>query len=138
MALTSCSGDRLFEEFKSVEENGWAVSDSIIFDLKKLDLADRKSLIALRYNESYDFSNCYIRIISMDSTQAIIGNQLINMPLFDSKTGRPLGDGFGNTYTHYDTIPFILKPETQKIAFVQYMRQNQLSGIEAVGLKILK
>jgi len=74
----------------------------------------------------------------MDSLNNVIENKLINVPLFDSKSGKPLGKGFGNTYTRYDTIPFLLNIETKKVTFLQYMRQNQLEGIEAIGLKILK
>jgi gliding motility-associated lipoprotein GldH len=136
--IIGCSEDRLFEDFISVESSSWDVSDSISFELNELDLLNRTSLIAVRFNENYEFSNCYIRILSMDSLNNVIENRLINVPLFDSKSGKPQGKGFGNTYTKYDTIPFRLNVETKKVSFVQYMRQNQLDGIEAVGLKILK
>jgi gliding motility-associated lipoprotein GldH len=136
--LASCSGDRIFENFESMETGSWEVSDSVSFELSNLDLENRTSLIAVRFNETYEFSNCYIRVISMDSASTILENTLINVPLFDSKSGEPIGKGFGNSYTRYDTIPFILKAETKKLAFVQYMRQDKLKGIEAIGLKILK
>jgi gliding motility-associated lipoprotein GldH len=134
----SCSGDRLFEDFKPIETGSWDVSDSISFELNELDLENRTTLIAVRFNENYSYSNCYIRVIGMDSLNKVIENKLINVPLFDSKSGKPLGKGFGNTYTRYDTIPFLLNTETKKVTFVQYMRQNQLNGIEAIGIKILR
>lgn len=136
--FAGCSGDRIFENFESMETGSWDVTDSVSFELSDLDLENRTSLVAVRFNETYSFSNCYIRVISMDSASTILENTLINVPLFDSKSGEPIGKGFGNSYTRYDTIPFILKAETKKLLFVQYMRQDKLNGIEAIGLKILK
>jgi gliding motility-associated lipoprotein GldH len=138
LGLNSCSGDRIFEEFQALDSAAWNATDSIYFDLNSLDLAAQTSLIAIRFNESYKFSNCYVRIISKDSSNLILENRLVNMPLFDSKSGKPLGKGFGNTITKYDTIPFPLNPRTSSVTLLQYMREDQLSGIEAVGFKILK
>lgn len=138
LGLNSCSGDRIFEEFKPLNDAAWNVTDSINFDLKSLDLDSQTSLMAIRFNESYKFSNCYVRIISKDSSNIILENRLVNMPLFDSKSGKPLGKGFGNTITKYDTIPFQLNPKTKSVTLLQYMREDQLSGVEAVGFKILK
>jgi gliding motility-associated lipoprotein GldH len=114
------------------------MQDTIRFDLGDLDLTGRKSMIAVRFNEGYPFSNCYVRVISYDSAGVILENKLINMPLFDSKSGEPLGKGIGSTYTKYDTLPFSFKPETRSLTVLQYMRTEQLTGIEALGVKILK
>ncbi len=134
----ACSEDRIFEEFKPLPNQSWGIEDSLRFDLGEIDPTGRQSLIALRFNEGYPFSNCYVRVLSQDSLGIIIENKLINVPLFDSKTGEPLGEGFGNTYTFYDSLPFQFMAGTKSIVLLQYMRENQLPGIEAVGLKILK
>ena len=132
LGLNSCSGDRIFEEFKALDSAAWNATDSINFDLNSLDLATQTSLIAIRFNESYKFSNCYVRIISKDSSNLILENRLVNMPLFDSKSGKPLGNGFGNTITKYDTIPFLLNQKTKIVTLLQYIRESQHSSIEAV------
>jgi len=136
--LNSCSGDRVFEEFKALDAGAWNATDSVNFDLSAIKLTNQTSLIAIRFNESYKFSNCYVRILCKDSSNVILENRLVNMPLFDSKSGKPLGNGFGNIITKYDTLPFQLNSETKSITLLQYMREDQLSGIEAVGFKILK
>lgn len=138
MAVSSCSEERIFEEFKPIVSQSWGIDDSLRFDLGKIDPAGHQSLIAFRFNEEYSFSNCYVRVLSKDSLGTIIENKLINVPLFDSKSGEPLGEGFGSTYTFYDSLPFQFKEGTKSVILLQYMRENQLSGIEAVGLKILK
>ena len=60
------------------------------------------------------------------------------MVLFDPKSGEPLGEGFGNSYTRYDTLPFLFDQQTKSVTLLQYMRQDLLPGVEAVGIKILK
>ncbi|MGM0944616.1 MAG: gliding motility lipoprotein GldH [Bacteroidota bacterium] len=136
--LLSCDGNRIYEDFVSVNQQSWAETDSLSFDLKGLDLQEKKTLLAIRYNENYNFSNCYIRIISKDSTGLILENKLLNIPLFDSKTGEPLGKGYGSTFTKYDTLPFSLKSTTEGLTLLQYMRVETLPGIEAAGIKVLQ
>ncbi|MBN7812964.1 gliding motility lipoprotein GldH [Algoriphagus sp. H41] len=135
---SACGGDRAFEEFHSFQAQAWSERDTASFDLSALQSASGPKLIALKYNEEYPFSNCYVRVISSDSSGAVLDNKLINVPLFDSKSGQPMGKGFGNTFTRYDTLPFELSEGTAQVSFVQYMRQESLVGLEAVGLKILK
>lgn len=135
---SSCSGDRAFEEFHSINAPSWNDKDSIAFDLSELKEIGGKNLIGIRFTEDFPFSNLYIRVISQDSSGVELDNKLINIPLFDSKSGKPKGNGFGNTYTFYDTLPFQISERTSKLIYLQYMRQENLSGVEAVGIKILK
>jgi gliding motility-associated lipoprotein GldH len=74
-----------------------------------------------------------------DSLGQPMVDSLLNINLFDVKTGKPLGDGFGNIFTKYDTLPMeqIYDNQHVKIQFIQYMRKEELEGIEAVGLKII-
>ena len=134
----SCGGDRAFEEFYSFDSQFWSERDTAAFNLKELEARTGKKLIAVRYNEEYPFSNCYIRVISSDTSGVILDNKLINVPLFDSKSGKPIGKGFGNSFTMYDTLPFEISEDASDVKYIQYMRQDKLPGLEAVGLKILK
>ena len=134
----SCSEDRVFEEFQAFGSLSWNEKDSVSFDLKGLKEKGGEKLIAVKFNENYPFSNCYVKVISRDSTGKILESRLINVPLFDSKSGQPIGTGFGNTFTKYDTIPVVISDHASSISFLQYMRQEELPGIEAIGLKILK
>jgi len=138
IVISSCSEDRVYEVVHWLDEKHWNEKDSLIFDLRDVNTLKGKSLIAIRFNEDYPFSNCYLRLVEKDSSQQVLQNKLINIPIFHSKSGQPLGKGFGNTYTKYDTIPFELQKETSFLVISQYMRQENLEGIEAVGLKILK
>lgn len=134
----SCTQDRVFEEFHAFESQSWNEKDSVSFELKEVKEKQGAKLIGVRFNETYPYSNFYIRIITEDSLGTILENKLLNVPLFDSKSGEPRGKGFGNTFTFYDTIPLDFSANTARIKLLQYMRQENIDGIEAVGIKIEK
>jgi gliding motility-associated lipoprotein GldH len=138
LGVVSCNENRLYEEFHSFQDTPWAEEDSVFFDLSDVDGIEGQSLIAVKYNENYTYSNCYIRVVERDSSKTVVQSKLLNVPIFDSKSGLPLGEGFGNTYTKYDTIPYQLSKATKEVILIQYMRRPELIGIEAVGLKLLK
>lgn len=136
--LFSCGKDRIYEEYYSFQTGTWEESDSIKFDLTSLDTVKGQAIIGVRYTEDYPFSNCYIKVIYRDSSKVVLEDSLWNVPIFDRQTGKPIGDGFGNTFTTYDTLSFPMPTNTQEVIFLQYMRQKQLEGIESVGFKIIK
>jgi len=137
--IVSCTNDdRMYEDFKRIPTSNWGMTDSLHFDLSQVEWPASQHLIAVKYNEEYAFSNCYIRVISRDSLDSIIDNKLINLHLFDPKTGEPLGEGFGSSNTRYDTLPFGFPLTTKSVTLLQYMRQEKLPGVEAVGLKMLR
>lgn len=138
MILSSCSKDRMFEEYHSFGTSTWEESDSVKFDLSSVDSLKGKAMIGVRYTEDYPFSNCYIKIICRDSSKMVVVDSLWNVPIFDTQTGKPIGDGFGNTFTTYDTLSFSLPARTEEVVLLHYMRQSEVAGIEAVGFKIIK
>lgn len=138
LSSASCSDDRMYEQFQSFDDATWSEQDSVLFDLRELSSLRGKSLISVKYTEDYGYSNCYIRVVARDSSKTVLQNKLLNVPIFESKSGQPLGEGFGNTFTKYDTIPFELPDNTKEVVLVQYMRQPELLGIKAVGYKVLK
>ena len=136
--LFACWEERMYEEYHSFDTSSWLETDSISFDLTNLDSVRGKTVVGIRYTEEYPFSNCYIKLIVQDSGKAIMMDSLWNVPIFDRQTGKPIGQGFGNTFTIYDTLPIDIPTKAKKVIMVQFMRQAELEGIEAVGLKILK
>ena len=137
IAITSCSEDRLYENFHSFSNASWSANDSIAFDLSDLSGPYGKGLLALRYTEPYPYSNCYLKVVFKDVEKKILFDTLWNISIFDSKSGQPLGKGFGSTYTLYDTLRFEIPQETKEVLVSQYMRNSSLEGIEAVGFKLL-
>ncbi len=134
----SCDSDRIFEEYHGMQELHWSLEDTASFEVEVVDPNASTALLGVRYNDTYEFHNLYIRYLLADSLGNTLMDSLINIHLFDPKSGKPLGDGFGNVQTKYDTLPWMDVPPGQmyKFQFIQYMRVEELGGIEAVGLKI--
>ena len=138
LLLVSCDGERMYEDFHSFNQAGWQVLDTASFDLAELDSITGPSLVAVRYTEDFPFSNMYIKLIYRDSSKLVLRDTVWNVPIFDTQSGKPLGKGFGNTYTTYDTLPFAIPVQAKEILLLQYMRQAELLGVEAVGIKVLR
>jgi gliding motility-associated lipoprotein GldH len=138
LLLFSCGKDRMYEEYHSFDSDSWQETDSVYFDLSALDSVRGKAIVGLRYTEEYPFSNCYLKLIIRDSSAVVLMDSLVNVPIFNRQTGKPIGQGFGNTFTTFDTLDFAIPKKATQVIFLQYMRQAELEGIEAVGLKVLK
>jgi len=137
--LISCNGDRIFEEYQGMENLHWEITDTVSFELEPFNTENTLSTIGIKYNDTFEFHNLYVKFLLKDSVGNVVQDSLINIELFDSKTGKPLGEGFGNVYTKYDSLPLLdFKNQPIKALFIQYMRKEELQGIEAVGLKIVR
>lgn len=136
----ACNQERIFEEYEGIESPHWTISDTVSFHLNPENSEQVISAIGIKYNENYEFHNLYVKYFLIDSLGLILEDSLINIELFDTKSGNPLGNGFGNVFTKYDTLPLRELSDNQhlKVKFLQYMRTDQLQGIEAVGLKIVQ
>ncbi|MFC3881803.1 gliding motility lipoprotein GldH [Algoriphagus namhaensis] len=138
IGLFSCDGNRLYEDFQPVADQSWAQTDTVTFDLSTLKNEGTEHLLGLRFTDEYPFTNAYMKFIGKDSLGQVIQEQLVNVILFDPKSGKPLGKGFGNTHTTYDTLQFRPEAEIKTIHVLQYMREKELEGVEAIGYKVLK
>ncbi|MEX0884049.1 MAG: gliding motility lipoprotein GldH [Cyclobacteriaceae bacterium] len=135
--LASCQGNRLYEEYIGFPSLSWAVTDTLAFPLPSFEPMHPISVIGIRYNQEYEFHNLYVRCFMKDSLGNLEQDTLVNIHLFDSKTGKPLGKGFGSRLTLYDTLPLSDLSPKSTVEFIQYMRMDTLKGIEAVGLKVM-
>lgn len=133
--LTGCNGNRVFEKYEGFKTATWDVSDTVSFEVDNLP-SPSSTLVAIKYTKDYEFRNLYVRYFLKDSLGNTVETKLLDIPLFDSKTGKPLGDGYGSTFTKYDTLP--LENTFSTIQLLQYMRVEKLPGIETVGIKVLK
>ena len=137
LLFTQCNNDRIYEEYQEIKEIGWNVGDSLLFKFPNSEQMNSGTpLIGIRFNEKYPYSNCYIQLTLKDSLDRVLDKKLINVPLFNSKTGKPLGKGFGGSYTQLDTIPIQFPSGTNSVTLSPAMREEVLQGIESVGIKV--
>lgn len=137
--LSSCDANRIYEDYRDFKDGVWDLKEVLSFDILEIQPQSAIPVVSIRYTDTYEFHNLYVRFVQQDSTESILQDTLVNIALFDSKSGKPLGKGFGNRHTVYDTLLGTGKiyPQTARILIWQYMRKDQLVGIESVGVKLL-
>ncbi len=137
--LWSCS-DAVFEKKIDFKEGFWLWREpvSIPFEIEDADKRYDLSFF-VRNSIDYEFQNLYIQYYLEDSAGNVITEKLHNLVVFDPKTGKPLGDGLGDTY---DIERVFLpgytfsKAGKYSLRFDQFMRQDTLKHILAIGFKV--
>lgn|GEM_PF-324219 len=132
-----CNQNRVFENYYGMESKAWSISDTVSFEVES-NLVFDQAVLVLKYNNDYEYRNLYLRYFIKDSLGNEVDTRLINLPLFESTSGKPLGKGYGSTFTKYDTLPITGEIDFNQIQLIQYMRVDALNGIEAIGLKLIK
>ncbi len=138
--LLACDSNRVFEDYQGMKNQSWEIADTVSFEVDVSQDYQVASTLRVKYNDNYDYHNLFVRYILKDSTGNMVENDLLDLQLFDQKSGRPLGEGFGKSYTKVETLPLQKLVGGNKISvqLVQYMRSEALNGIESVGIKISK
>lgn len=134
--LTGCT-KYMHEEYRDLENQVWVYSDAQTFDVSIPEGNTSCDLLAnIRYSLSYPFYNLYLKYELRNEDGKILRTSILESNLMDAKTGKPLGNGGGGVY---DREIFIEKlsidnPGTYHVTLSQYMRQDTLVGVSAVGL----
>lgn len=141
--LFSCSEKgKIVHDYKEVEDEEWLSSNKLLFPV---EIEDNKSTYTLqylaRYTKDYPYYNLYIKRTVLDSAGKPLSTKLQGMYLFDEKSGKPKGSGWGNKYDHTilsdSNMTFPYKGK-YTIQLQQYMRQDTIPGISDVGISVLK
>lgn len=140
--LTSCDPARVYEQNIDIPEGNWSVTNTPVFEFEIQDTTQQYDIyFNVRYNLEYKFYNLYMqhKLFGPDST--LLSSQLHELLLMDSKTGKPLGKGFSDTYDlQARAIEGITFPKsgTYRLELTQYMRQDPLTDILSVGVRVAK
>ena len=141
--LVSCDNRRVFEEYREFDDRTWKVSDQPRFEFTIVDATQPYNLYYnIRNSLSYPYARIFVTYHLYDSTDRELSTRLINSDLFDQKTGQPLGEsGLGDLYDHqfallrHQRFPF---PGRYSLKVDQFMRQDTLQGVIAVGVRVEK
>ncbi|MDT8393410.1 MAG: gliding motility lipoprotein GldH [Bacteroidales bacterium] len=140
IALMACDPGRIFDQTYTVPESGWD-RDSVFH--YSVDISDSLLLhdfyISIRNNTNYPYSNIYFFL----STEFPNGHSTTDTIecILAGKDGRWLGNGSGAIKDNLILLQRGLRfPITGQYHFYieQAMRDEQLKGIEDVGLRIEK
>ena len=141
--LTSCDPHRLYEDNVEFKDRTWKVYEEPRFEFIIPDTSQRYNLYYnVRNSLDYPYARIFITYHLYDSTGKELSTKLVYHDLFDQKTGRPLGDsGLGDLYDH----GFLLLNEHRfnykgkySVKLDQFMRQDTLKGVIAVGVRVEK
>ncbi len=147
-ALAGCDPNRVYEENTDLKSPSgdpyvWDVQQRPAFTFTIADTTARYDVyFNVRNAADYGFYNLYLKHTLTDPSGRLAGLALLHqMVLMDPKTGQPRGAGAGDIFDHqFLALPHqhFAKPGTYKLTLEQYMRQNQLPGIMAVGVRVAR
>ena len=141
--LLSCDSKRLYEDNLEFSDRTWKVIEEPRFNFVISDTSVRYNLYCnVRNTLDYPYSRIFITWHLYDSTGRELTKKLALRELFDQKTGRPLVEsGVGDLYDHQfmllEHYPF-LYPGKYAVKLDQFMRQDTLQGVIAVGVRVEK
>ena len=140
--LTACDPNRVFEENTDFPNYSWDVQQKPAFTFAIEDTTARYDVyFNVRHASAYGFYNLYVKH-SLTGPAGQVGQPLLHqMLLLDPKTGEPKGSGTGDIYdTQLLALPNqrFAKPGNYTLTLEQYMRQAQLPGLMAMGIRVAK
>jgi gliding motility-associated lipoprotein GldH len=141
--LAACDESRVYEKNIDFEHRAWMMGHKPEFEFDIADTAVSYNLYCnVRNSLSYPFSRLFLTYYLQDSIGKVFQQKLVTRMMFDPKTGKPEGSsGLGDIYDHQlmlikgHKFPYRGK---HKIKFEQFMRQDTLAGILAIGVRVEK
>ena len=147
-SLSACDPNRVYEKNTDLKS---PAGDAYVWDVQQrpsftFDIADTTARYDVYFNvrnaADYGFYNLYLKHTLAGPDGRPAGPALLHqLVLMNPKTGEPLGAGAGDIFDHqFLALPrqHFAKPGTYKLTLEQYMRQNRLPGIMAVGVRVAK
>lgn len=132
----------IIDDTSSFPESGWIQKQPIRFNVEVADsLSSYSAYVVVRQNNAYPFYNLYFSPSIVDDQGITIQKGLAEAILYDPKTGKPKGAGFGDIYEKkflvYPNLKFP-KPGKYQIQVAQSMRVDTLAGMVSFGLLLEK
>ena len=138
--LSSCDKNRVFEDNHDFSGKVWYVDSLQKFDF---DISEQTGpfnlLVNVRNSENYPYYNLFLRYYLLDSEGKEIKSQQTELIVMEPSTGKPLGKGLGDIYSHkFEILKNFTFPKPGKytIKFKQYMRQDPLPEMYSVGFRL--
>lgn len=140
--LAGCNnGHVVFQDQYMLPEAQWPQDSAKTFTFEVTTPGQTVSLYYfMRHNLDYPYANIYLkdRIIGPDGK--VVNEGMKQFFLAHPETGRPFGAGLAdmrdNTLLAYEKVN-LTKPGKYTVKVQQYMRQNVLTGVAAVGLLVM-
>jgi gliding motility-associated lipoprotein GldH len=138
--VISCDSNRVYENNVDFKDRTWKIADPAKFEFQIADTTKKYNLLMdVRNSIDYPYARLFVNY-ELKKDSIILSKELVSVYLFDQKTGKPFGtSGIGDIYDHQ----FFLiknysfkKPGQYHMGLQQFMRQDTIPGILAVGLRV--
>jgi len=140
--LAACDPNRVFEQNIDFANYSWDVQRKPAFTFAIQDTAARYDIyFNVRHASAYGYYNLYLKHTLTGPTGRVGAPLLHQLLLMDPKTGEPKGSGTGDIYDiQLLALPKqrFAQPGSYTLTLEQYMRQDQLPGLMAVGVRVAK
>lgn len=140
LALISCDEKRVFEKNNDFSGKVWYIDSLQVFKFKVEEIDKPYNLLVnVRNSENYPYYNLFIRYYLQDSSGQEIKSQQTELILMEPNTGKPLGDGLGDIFSHkFEILKNFSFPKKGTYIFKlkQYMRQDPLPEIYSIGFRL--
>lgn len=134
----SCSRQPVYNEFKQVDPDGWSADSSSVFQVNMEDTSGTYNLtLHIRHTSAYPYQNLWLFVEQLSPDSQLV-RDTISCILADH-AGKWLGTGTGSVYLFSAPLKKQYSFGQQGIyryTVVHGMRDEILSGIQAVGLKL--
>ena len=138
--LSACDKDRVYQNFTDFDSQFWHQDSVVTFRFKIEDASRKYNLKALiRNSQQYPYHNLYYQYTLANQNDSVLNQELMQIILFDPKTGVPMGGGVGEIY---DNDQMVLENYTfpsvgeYEVSIMQYMRLDTLPYVYSVGWRI--
>jgi gliding motility-associated lipoprotein GldH len=138
--IVGCDSNRVFEKNVEFKDRTWGIAAPANFEFQIGDTTKKYNLLMdVRNSIEYPYARLFVNY-DLKSDSASLTKKLISVYLFDQKTGKPFGtSGIGDIYDH--RFPILenysfRKAGIYQISFQQFMRQDTIPGVLAIGLRV--
>ena len=134
----ACRNDMLLDDKKTVVGKSWAYPDSLRFDFDLADTSHFYNLfVDVEHADDYPFENLYVKIHTiLPSGKRLSKTRSLQLA---APSGEWLGSGSGEKITARLVLQehaLFREPGHYALVFEQWMRQDSLTGISAIGLAV--
>lgn len=140
LLLAACDTNRVFDQYKPIEDAVWHKDSLVNFDVPVKDTTQNHNLlINVRNDVNYRYSNLWL-FVTIEQPGGTTVKDTFEMVLADP-SGKWLGEGFGglkNRKVIYRRNVFFPHSGNYSISLQQGMRNDELEGISDVGVRLEK
>ncbi|MEM7055788.1 MAG: gliding motility lipoprotein GldH [Bacteroidota bacterium] len=141
LLLCACKTATIYQNTTTLADRIWPADSLLNFSFHVQDTAQPYDIyLVVKNTQDYPYQNLYITYYLEDTTKKLLNTALKNYTLFEVKTGKPRGSGWGKVKNHEVIalqdyhFPF---PGLYTLKLAQFMRTEALPGLHAVGIKVI-